>query len=56
MDIKLNTDNRKFWKTVKPLFSEKHFSSKSITLIEEEEMISDDNDIAETFNSYISLI
>ena len=48
MEIKL-MDNRKFWKTFKPIFSVKHVSSKSSTLIEGEEIISNDNDIAETF-------
>ena len=32
LDINLITDNKKFWKTVKPLFSDKHFSSNKITL------------------------
>ena len=33
------TDNKKFWKTVTPLFSEKHFRSKKITLVEGDEII-----------------
>ena len=41
-DIKFITDNRKFWKTVKPLFSDKHFSGNKITLIEGEEIIYND--------------
>ena len=36
----LVTDNRKFWKTVKPLFSEKHFSNNKIILLKGEEIIS----------------
>ena len=28
IDISLVTDNSKFWKTIKPLFFEKHFSKK----------------------------
>ena len=56
LDIKLITDNKKFWKTVGPLFSEKHFSNKKITLVEGEEIISSDHDIAETFNSYFTNI
>ena len=39
-----------------PLFSEKHFSSKKITLVECEEIISNDHDIAETFNTYFGNI
>ena len=56
LDIKLITDNKQFWKTVGPLFSEKHFSNKKITLVEGDEIISNDQAIAETFNSYFSNI
>ena len=47
-------DNKKFWKTVKPLFSEKGMSTDNITLIENNVMISDDKEVAEVFNSYFS--
>ena len=56
IDIKVVTDNRKFWKIIKPLFSEKHFSSNKITLIEGEEIISNDQEIAELFNSFFANI
>ena len=56
LDTNLITDNRKFWKTVKPLFSEKHFSNNKITLLEGEEIISDDQEIAEIFNAYFANI
>ena len=32
LDTKLVTDNKKLWKTVKPLSSDKHFSNNKITL------------------------
>lgn len=54
LDPKFITDNKKFWKTVKPLFSEKHFSNNKITLIEGEEIIHNDREIAEKFNSYFA--
>ena len=56
LDTKFVTDNRKFWKTVKPLFSDKHFSNNKITLLEGEEIISNDNEIAEIFNAYFANI
>ena len=28
------TDNKKFWKTIKPFFSEKHNSRNKITIVE----------------------
>ena len=52
--MKLITDNRKFWKTVKPLFSEKHFGSNKITLLDGDEIISDDTEVANKFNSFFS--
>ena len=35
-------DNKKFWKTVNPLFTEKATSTDNITLIENNEIVSDD--------------
>ena len=56
LDTNLVTDNRKFWKTVNPLFSEKHFSNNKITLLDGEEIISEDQEIAEIFNAYFANI
>lgn len=49
-------DNRKFWKTVKPVFTDKLQVSQSITLIENDEMVIDDLKIAEIFNDYFANI
>ena len=54
LNTKLINDNKKFWKTVKPLFSEKHFCSSKITLLEGDEIISDDQEVATKFNDYFS--
>ena len=54
LDTKLITDNKTFWKTVKPLFSDKHFSNKKITLLEGNEIISKDCEVAETLNTFFS--
>ena len=56
IDLRLILDNKKFWKAVKPLFSDKHNISKKITLIEGDSIISDDAKVAETFNDYFSNI
>ena len=56
LNIRHITDNKQFWKTVGPLFSDKHFSSQKIILVEGEEIISNDQDLAETFNSYFANI
>ena len=39
--------NRKFWKTLKPALSDKCRSNNKIILVEEDEMISDDIEVAE---------
>ena len=54
LDIKLITDNKKFWKTVKPFFSDKHFIHNKINLLDGDEIISDDLQVAQRFNKYFS--
>ena len=54
LDTKSITDNRKFWKTVKPLFSDKPITNNKITLLEGEEIISDNFEIAETLNAFFT--
>ena len=47
-------DNKKFWKTINPLFTEKATSTDNITLIENNEIVSDDQKVAEIFNNLFS--
>ena len=49
LDNKIITDNRKFWKEVSPLFSEKTFRKESIILKENGKTIPDNKKLAETF-------
>jgi len=56
LDTKSIQDNKKFWKNVSPLFSNKIRSKPKITLIENEKIITNENEIAETFNEYFSNI
>ena len=42
IDLKLLIGNKKFWKTIKPLFSEKQNTSRKITLIDDDIIISND--------------
>ena len=49
-------DNRTFWKTVNPLFSEKSYSKESISLINKDGLITKNEDLAETFNNFFSSI
>ena len=50
------SNNKKFWKTVKPFFSEKQLINKKIVLIEKDEIISNDKKVAEIMNTFFSNI
>ena len=50
------TDNRKFWKTVKSIFSVKVQVNSSLTLNENGKMISKGSEIAEIFNHHFATI
>jgi exonuclease III/predicted transport protein len=52
LDLNDITDNKKFWKTIKPFFSNGSGHSGKITLVEDKEIITDDKEIAETFNNF----
>ena len=56
LDMKSVTDNKMFWKTVAPLFSNKSKASNKITLSENEKLISNDQKSAEVFNNYFNSI
>ena len=49
-------DNREFWKTLNPLFSEKSYSEESISLINKDGLITKNEDLAKTFNNFFSNI
>ena len=54
LDEKDVADNKQFWKTVKPLLSNKEKSSEKITLVEGEEIITEDGENAEILNKFFS--
>ena len=54
LDIKSVTDNKKFWQTVKPLFSTKVKAKTVIELVENDATIDDESEIANIFNEYFS--
>jgi PhoPQ-activated pathogenicity-related protein len=41
-----------FWPTVKPLLSDKDLPGNKITLIKDGEIISEDEEVAQTFSSF----
>ena len=50
LDISKVTDNRVFWKIVKPKISDKVKIRSKITLVEDDKILSQDAEIAKTFN------
>ena len=54
LEPKLITDNKNFWKSVKPLFSDKTTVKETINLTENGEILSSDTAIADTFNDHLS--
>ena len=55
LDIKNITDNKKFWKKLKPLLRDKvKCGSSKINLVENDDILSTDKEIAEAFSNYYS--
>ena len=52
LDLKSITDSKKFWATVKPLFSNKIKSTEYITLEENGKIITNDKELARIFNDF----
>ena len=46
------TDNKTFWKAVKPAFTDKVCCNESITLVDNEDIISDDDEVVKIFNKF----
>ena len=51
MNVKQGSDNKLFWKSVKPFFSDKGSNSSKITLVEEDNIISDEEEIVNIMNN-----
>lgn len=54
LDKKHITDNKLFWRTMKPFFSDKGVENGGITLVDNDVIISDDQKAAETLNNFFS--
>ena len=53
LDNRNVTDNKLFWKTVKPFFSDKGPIRQKITFIEKDETLGNNKEISEIFNNFI---
>ena len=56
LDIKKVTDNKTFWKTVKPFLSDKIVSTERISLIDNCEVVATEQDTANVLNTFFSNI
>ena len=56
LDVNSVLDNRNFWQNVKPLFSNKAKAKTTIKLIENDEMIDNEIEIAKIFKEYFANI
>ena len=54
LDKKSVTDNKLFWKTMKPFFSDRGLRDSGITLVEGDEIISEEKEVAETLNNFFA--
>ena len=52
LDLNKITDNKKFWSTIKPFFSNGSGHSGKITLVEGKEILTEDKEIADTFSNF----
>ena len=56
LDNRNVTDNKLFWKTVKPFSSDKGPTRQKITLIESDKIIGNNKEISEIFKNFFSSI
>ena len=52
LNIKELNDNKKFWKKIKPFFSDKGLETNNIILKEKNELITNSSTLANLFNNY----
>ena len=54
LDLRKVTENKTFWKTIKPFFSDKGLGKSDITLIEGNNIYQNDAEVATIFNDFFS--
>ena len=52
--MKSGTENKEFWKTIKPFFTEKNKTTNNITLTENNQTVREDKTICQIFNTYFT--
>ena len=48
------SDNKRFWKTIKPFFNDKGLNTNKILLKENDDLISDESSVANIFNDFFT--
>ena len=48
------SDNKKFWKCIKPLSSDKQRNNNNITLVDKEQIINNDEETAQTLTDHFT--
>ena len=56
LNIKYINENKLFWKTVKPSFTDKTLKDERITLVENNKVVSDESKLVEIFSKYFGNI
>ena len=56
LNVKKVTDNKHFWKTIKPNFTDKVLKDEKIVLVEDDKVITADTDLAEKFKDHFENI
>ena len=56
LNVKYITENKLFWKTVKPSFTDKTLKDERITLVENNKVVSDESKLVEIFSKYFGNI
>ena len=55
LNLNILKDNKQFWKTIRPFFSDKQKDYQAdFTLIDNDEVTSNDNEVAEKFNNFFT--
>ena len=54
LDLRNVTDNKKLWETVKPFFTDKGMNHDKIILVEDDEIISENEQISESLNNFFA--
>ena len=56
LNVKDVTDNKKFWKTIKPFFTDKNKTTNNIILTGNNQTVREDKAISQIFNTYFTIV